>query len=509
MARRFGYICSAVLLFVASSSTRPIHGWTTRATTRRSVASSPRRYIGSVAHNGNSATGIRRPCGGSHPSSALLLELASTRLQQCRSSNSCAQRRPTACYSQTSARSGRESEAADTDTSTKATETDVPARLIYSQPVLYDLAFGYRDYVAEVEFLLEQHEELTQKSASSSSSLNILEVAAGPARHALTALSLLNRRRRGTSTSTDASKVYCVDASSEMAAYAQQLVARTDAIEQQQQQGVGQGDGRLLADDFTYHVTDMRHMDTLLCGNDDTPRGTIDTAWILLGSLQHLLTNADVVACLQSIHALLKDDNEKGTVFIELPHPREAVFGMGDGCTRNSWTVPLTFDAMENDVSDDDEEFDLDEEEDDYDYDDDEAAVVQSLQPKPGELTIVWGDQDDAFDPITQIRQFTIEMAWVKDTTTTSTSAAVTTTDSNTLEADSNHPLDSLSASGRLRQVVPLRVFTVPEMAALAQCAGFKVVALYGALERDEDDHVIDINDEDAAYRFVCALQKM
>ena len=54
-----------------------------------------------------------------------------------------------------------------------------------------------------------------------------------------------------------------------------------------------------------------------------------------------------------------------------------------------------------------------------------------------------------------------------------------------------------------LRQVVPMRLFTVQEIDALARCAGWRVAAYYGALEEG-----VRIDDEEAAFRLVCALQK-
>ena len=79
---------------------------------------------------------------------------------------------------------------------------------IYSIPALYDLAFGYRDFSEEVGFLLARHHELQQSriddhDASASKSIRVLEVAAGPARHALTAL-----QEHGDGVVQD---VYCVD----------------------------------------------------------------------------------------------------------------------------------------------------------------------------------------------------------------------------------------------------------------------------------------------------------
>ena len=82
---------------------------------------------------------------------------------------------------------------------------------IYSLPALYDLAFGYRSYDDEVDFLLNVHE---QYSSSKSPPKHILELAAGPARHLLTALSLED---------SPVESATAVDLSPEMKDYASQL----------------------------------------------------------------------------------------------------------------------------------------------------------------------------------------------------------------------------------------------------------------------------------------------
>lgn len=273
---------------------------------------------------------------------------------------------------------------------------------IYSLPALYDLAFGYRNYEDEVSFLIETHERLTQRPPSS-----VLELAAGPARHCLTALS-----------QNSISAATAVDLSPEMVEYARTLAEEEFSDQQRQALSLVCGDMRNL---------------TLGEAED-----SFDTAWILLGSLQHLQTNQDVLACFSCLHSLLKN---KGTLLLELPHPRET-FSMGE-CTKNGWQVPL------DDVNGD----------------------------ECGELQIVWGDQGDALDEIAQVRQFTVAFKLLENGKTVQD----------------------------VQQVVPMRLFTAQEIDALATCAGFQVVAHYGALATD----LVDVQDEDEAFRLICVLQKV
>lgn len=211
--------------------------------------------------------------------------------------------------------------------STSSSVIDDPSTVrIYSRPALYDLAFGYRDFPQEVAILMELH-----RLATGSTPTSVVEVAAGPARHCLAL-------PRSIPTS------YAVDTSLEMKDYSASL-----QMQQQQQHN-----------NLQYLVQDMRTM--------ELPT-TVDTAWILLGSLQHMVTVADAKQCFASIHTAL---NANGTLIIELPHPNE-LFSMVD-CTSNTWSVPL-------ELSDDD---------------------------SGGELNIIWGDAEDPFDPLTHIRNATV-----------------------------------------------------------------------------------------------------
>jgi len=290
--------------------------------------------------------------------------------------------------------------------STKSPKEEDAHKRIYSMPALYDIAFGYRDYEEEVEFLLQKHKEIAQYPAR-----RILDIAAGPARHAITALQHEEKPF----------SVTCIDLSPEMAQYAQELAI--DEIQDDEQRA-----------NFQYLVNDIRTFEL----DTEVTEKEFDSAWILLGSLQHLTKNEEVVQCLSRIHEYLKPG---GTVIIELPHPRET-FDMID-CTRNGWNVPLE-----------------DEEESDS-----------------GELQIIWGEDGDEFDPITQVRQLTIEMKLT------------------------NMPETEEMQS--VRGIVPTRLFTAQELNAMAALAGFRIPAMFGALEEG-----VSVDDEDAAFRMVCVLQK-
>lgn len=310
---------------------------------------------------------------------------------------------------------------------TRSTDTNVMEkndRKIYSMPALYDLAFGYRDFDEEVSFLLARHAEhnriktTDQIGANKSSEIRVLELAAGPARHSITALS---RESTDDVSTVSVRSVVCIDSSQEMKSYGEDIADEE------------LNSGTKLS--FNYQVDDMKSFQIQSSKGD----ASFDTAWLLLGSLQHLTTNCDVLQCFRSIHNVLKPG---GTLIIELPHPRE-VFKMGE-CTRNGWEVPL---------------------------DDDEGNEAGMLQ-------IIWGDDGDEFDPIGQVRRFTISMK-------------VTGAD------------ESIDEIQSVKEIVPMRLFTAQEVDALARCSDLEVVAQYGALEEG-----IDVGSEEFAYRLVSVLRK-
>ena len=204
---------------------------------------------------------------------------------------------------------------------------------IYSAPELYDLAFSYRDFEAEVAFLLEAHARHSGKGARTAtaggggrggggssggssgggaSKMRVLELAAGPARHCL-----LSATKHGTAATA-------LDCSAEMVAYGKGLAA---AAASATAHGSGGGSDSPL---LRYVQGDMRRFSLPEEGD-----AAVDSVWCLLGSAGHLLTNGDWVGMLSSAAAALAPG---GTLILELPHPRET-FRLED-VTADGWDVP-------------------------------------------------------------------------------------------------------------------------------------------------------------------------
>lgn len=356
---------------------------------------------------------------------------------------------------------------------------------IYSKPALYDLAFGFRDYNAQVDFLLAQHlkystitttttndDDRNDHDHNNDKAISVLFLGAGPARHALIALNHHHHDRDDDNDNDDdrnlllprVASVTCIDNCSDMVKYGKELAA-----EEQQQQ---QHESSAAAAAFRYLLADMRDFASLLLQlrREGSDENLFHTAWILMGSLQHLTTNTDVLQCFANVATSL---HPGGTLILELPHPKEELLGGMVDCTRNSWHVPL-----------------------EGDDDDDDNKNNNNNNNDAGQLDIIWGDENDEFDPISQIRKLTVSLELKEP-------AITTTTNQKKYGKNKKKSSTNTKVVQSVRQVIPIRLFTAQEIDALATCAGFQVVAMSGALEEDISVH------DDAAYRLVCILRKL
>lgn len=145
---------------------------------------------------------------------------------------------------------------------------------VYGAPGLYDLAFGYRDYAGECDFLRRAHDMFCGQPPRS-----FLELAAGPARHAL------EMAAAGLRTAA-------LDLSPEMAAYA----------------AAKAGERGLTLPYLVADMTSFAHPDTF------------DLVANMLCSATYLLTDDAFAAHLDRVHAVLADG---GLYVMELVDPSD------------------------------------------------------------------------------------------------------------------------------------------------------------------------------------------
>ncbi len=155
-----------------------------------------------------------------------------------------------------------------------------------------------------------------------------------------------------------------------------------------------------------------------------------DLAGIFMDSLCYLYDNDSVLSHLRSVAQVL---NPQGIYVLEMSHPRD-VFSIGKSTT-NAWEVE-----------------------------------------KGGLWTsVVWGDKDDAFDPITQITETTVTL--------------------------------NFRANGKEQELIekaPARCFTCNEFKALVTAEGsFEIVAIYGAMNID-----VPFSNDKTSWRMIPVLRK-
>lgn len=157
----------------------------------------------------------------------------------------------------------------------------------YALPLIYDIAFGDRNFAGEVDFLLQAGEKHLGRPIASA-----IELACGPAYHCR------EIARRGILSEGQ-------DLSEEMVEYANQLIAYEGLAAK-------------------VYQSDMRRW--------HAPR-KYDLACCMLVSFAHLLTNDDIVDHLNCVAELL---TEGGIYIISHAHPRD-FYGSGEPEVERTW----------------------------------------------------------------------------------------------------------------------------------------------------------------------------
>jgi len=257
-------------------------------------------------------------------------------------------------------------------------------RHIYQHARAYDVAFGFRDIAAECNTLTALALRHAGRPATA-----VLELAAGPARHAR------EFARRG-------AVATALDSMPPMLDYAMERAAH-DGVEL----------SAVCADMCDFQLTQR-----------------FDLAILLMDSSSYLLDNEAVLRHLACVSRHLTDG---GLYVLEMSHPRD-VFGTGTS-TVSAWT-----------------------------------AEEDGLR-----VEMHWGADGDAFDPIKQVDEVTVTMAW-----------------------------SGPSGSGQLVERARQRRFTANEFDALVGAEGnFDIVEWLGSLETD-----LPFGNEASASRMVPVLRK-
>ncbi len=200
------------------------------------------------------------------------------------------------------------------------TESPEPIRRTYTVPELYDIAFDYRDVDGECDFMLSVADHLRPEKVHST-----LELACGPAYHTRVLA------KRGLTANG-------LDLMPEMCAYTRMLIAEEMLT------------ANIIEADMRSFTTERKY----------------DFAFNLICSINHLLTNDDIVA---HLHAVADALTNGGIYHIQTAHPKELwASSDDDNYSKPEWT-----------------------------------AERDGLT-----VTCEWGKEDLGFDPISEVDEFVV-----------------------------------------------------------------------------------------------------
>jgi hypothetical protein len=190
----------------------------------------------------------------------------------------------------------------------------------------------------------------------------------------------------------------------------------------------------------------------------------------LLGSFSHMLTLSDAAACLRGAAALLA---RRGVLVLQLTHPRALFDGSAAAAARTQSA------AARDDANDDD-------------GDADDAAWEVPFWDADADglhVCVQWGAPGDPFDPLAQVLHRTVSITAWDDAA--AAAAAASQKSSSDFGSDAS---GSVPPAVELREVVPARLFTLPEIQLLAAAAGLALVGAHGDMDVDaspwaEDAH--------------------
>ena len=190
---------------------------------------------------------------------------------------------------------------AETSSPSSSSSSSSSSASIYADPRVYELAFGFRDFDAEIAFARAACERLGTGRLDA-----FLELGAGPAWHSVACAKTIPGAR-----------AVAVDNSSAMLARARERVA---AANLESSVAVVEGDMTALDVDA-------------LRAAADAPDG-FDAACILLGTAAHLVETDDAVSCLRGVAAALRPG---GVVILELEHPFDIFDGQLMDAQGDAW----------------------------------------------------------------------------------------------------------------------------------------------------------------------------
>jgi len=371
---------------------------------------------------------------------------------------------------------------------------------IYSKPDVYALAFGgFRDFPKEVDFLHKLYE-----SSSGKKLRTLLELGCGPAWHSIehakkvlredniiATTTTSNNNNKNLSKNNDSGIVsVALDVNQEMVSY---------AIEQA-------SDERAVLDVVDVVLGDMRDLSTHLPEKYLKSEGYFDCATLLLGTAAHLLTCEDATRTFREAFKCLRED---GIFVVEVEHPMTTLFSgelkYQDG-DENAWEVSL---GRSRSIG----------------RSDDRSNISSTIRREEDEdasereetMRVVWGDPEkDFFDAKNQVlhrtvsvqKYFSVDVAARDDDDDDGEEEEEDKEDEEIEEEEENDNFEEEAVIKALfvrdphyesKEIVKCKLFTLPELMAVANAAGFEFIECFGDL-----DETVRFDSENAQNMVVC-----
>ena len=374
---------------------------------------------------------------------------------------------------------------------------------IYSKPDVYALAFGtFRDFPKEVDFLHKLCESVSGKKLRT-----LLELGCGPAWHsiehakkvlrednniAITATTSNNNNNKNLSSKNNDSGIVSValDVNKEMVSYAIERAS----------------DERAVLDVVDVVLGDMRDLSTHLPEKYLKSGGYFDCATLLLGTAAHLLTCEDATRTFREAFKCLRED---GIFVVEVEHPMTTLFSgelkYQDG-DENAWEVSL---GRSRSIG----------------RSDDRSNISSTIRREEDEdasereetMRVVWGDPEkDFFDAKNQVlhrtvsvqKYFSVDVAARDDDDDDGEEEEEDKEDEEIEEEEENDNFEEEAVIKALfvrdphyesKEIVKCKLFTLPELMAVANAAGFEFIECFGDL-----DETVRFDSENAQNMVVC-----
>ena len=374
---------------------------------------------------------------------------------------------------------------------------------IYSKPDVYALAFGtFRDFPKEVDFLHKLYESVSGKKLRT-----LLELGCGPAWHsiehakkvlrednniAITATTSNNNNNKNLSSKNNDSGIVSValDVNQEMVSYAIERAS----------------DERAVLDVVDVVLGDMRDLSTHLPEKNLKSEGYFDCATLLLGTAAHLLTCEDATRTFREAFKCLRED---GIFVVEVEHPMTTLFSgelkYQDG-DENAWEVSL---GRSKSIG----------------RSDDRSNISSTIRREEDEdasereetMRVVWGDPEkDFFDAKNQVlhrtvsvqKYFSVDVAARDDDDDDGEEEEEDKEDEEIEEEEENDNFEEEAVIKALfvrdphyesKEIVKCKLFTLPELMAVANAAGFEFIECFGDL-----DETVRFDSENAQNMVVC-----